>query len=54
MLDQANMEQRVGEQAEQRDLGIHQEFSRTHVQPLGKGEPALQPCAGGPRSALKS
>ena len=47
------MNERVGEQAEQGDLRIHQEFSRTHVQPLGKGEPALQPCLGGPRSTLK-
>ena len=53
MLDQAKMNEWVGEQAEQRDLRIHEEFSRTHVQPLGKGEPALQPCPGSPRSTLK-
>ena len=53
MLDQAKMNERDGEQPEQRDLRIHQEFSRTHVQPLGQGEPALQPCPGGPRSTLK-
>ena len=47
------MNERVGEQAEQGDLRIHQEFSRTHVQLLRKGEPALQPCPGGPRSTLK-
>ena len=47
------MNEWVGEQAEQGDLRIHQEFSRTHVQPLGKGESALQPCPGGPRSTLK-
>ena len=47
------MNEWVGEQAEQGDLRIHQEFSRTDVQPLGKREPALQPCPGGPRSTLK-
>jgi hypothetical protein len=47
------MKQRDGEQAEQRDLRIDQEFSRTHVQPIGKREPALQPCPRGPWSALK-
>jgi hypothetical protein len=47
------MKQRDGEQAEQRDLRIDQEFSRTHVQLLDKEEPALQPCPGRPRSTLK-
>ena len=47
------MNERIGEQAEQGDLRIHQEFSRTHVQLLGKGEPALEPSLGRQRSPLK-
>ena len=47
------MDEWVGKQAEQRDLRIHEEFTRTDVQPLGKREPALQPCPGGGRTPLK-
>ena len=53
LLDRAKMKQRNGEQTEQRDLRIDQEFSRPHVQPLGKREPAFEPCAGRSRSPLK-
>ena len=53
LLNQTEMDEWVGKQAEQRDLRIHEEFTRTDVQPLGKREPALQPCSGGARTALK-
>ena len=53
LLNQTEMDEWVGKQAEQRDLRIHEEFTRTDVQPLGKREPALQPCPGGARTTLK-
>jgi len=53
LLNEAEMNERDGAQPEQRDLRIDQKLAGGDLQSLRQGEPALEPCASGPRATLE-